>query len=57
MLFGLCNALAMFMQLMNDVLRPFLDDFIFMYFDNILIFLTSWKEHMGHIKKVLEVMK
>ena len=53
MSFGLCNALAMFMRLMNDVLQPFLDDFILVYLDDILIFSTSWEKHMVHIKKVL----
>ena len=45
------------MQLMNEVLRPFLDDFILIYLDDILIFSTSWEEHMEHVEKVLEMLK
>nr|CAD1829795.1 unnamed protein product [Ananas comosus var. bracteatus] len=39
--FGLCNALAIFMRLMNDVLRRFLDDFVIVYLDNILSYNRS----------------
>lgn len=55
--FGLCNTPTMFMWLINDVLWPFIEDFILMYLDDIMIFLTSWEKHMEHVKKVLEVLK
>jgi len=48
--FGLTNAPATFMRLMDDVLHPFLESFIIVYLDDILIFSNSWKEHMGHIQ-------
>jgi len=48
--FGLTNAPATFMRIMNDVLHPFLDTFIIIYLDDILIFNTSWEEHLGHIE-------
>nr|CAD1829814.1 unnamed protein product [Ananas comosus var. bracteatus] len=55
--FGLCNALAIFMRLMNDVLRPFLDDFVIVYLDNILIYNRSWEEHLAHVKKVFMLLE
>ena len=39
--FGLTNALASFMRLINDVLYPFLDSFVIVYLDDILIFNNS----------------
>lgn len=55
--FGLTNAPAIFMRLMNDVLRPFLDDFFIVYLDDILIFSKTWEEHLKHVKKTLDVSK
>ncbi len=55
--FSLCNALATFMHVMNDVLRPFLDDFVIFYSDDILIFIKSHDEHVMHVKKALDVLK
>jgi hypothetical protein len=54
MSFGLCNAPTTFMHVTNDVFRPFLDDFLIQYLDNILIFSGTWDEHVRHIKKVLD---
>jgi hypothetical protein len=50
MLFGLCNAPATFMHVMNDVFRPFLDDFVIVYLDDILVFSGTWDEHVRHVK-------
>ncbi|CAL2244417.1 unnamed protein product [Prunus armeniaca] len=52
--FGLCNAPATFMQLMNEVLRPFIDDFVIVYLNDILIFSVTWEDHIHHIAQVLE---
>eukprot|EP00253_Pinus_taeda_P010660 PITA_10660 len=54
--FGLCNALATFMRVMDDVLRPFLDDFVIFYLDDILIFSKSREDHVMHVRKVLDVL-
>jgi hypothetical protein len=55
--FRLCNAPATFMRVMNDVLRPFLDDFVIVYLDDILIFSKSREENIEHVKKVLDVLR
>jgi hypothetical protein len=55
--FGLCNAPATFMRVMNDVLRHFLDDCVIVYLDDILIFSKSREEHVKHVKQVLDVLR
>eukprot|EP00253_Pinus_taeda_P031913 PITA_31913 len=55
--FGLTNAPDTFMRVMNNVLRPFLNDFIIVYLDNILIFNKSIDEHVMHVNKVLDVLR
>ena len=48
--FGLCNALATFMRLMNDVLHSFIISFIIVFLDDILIYSYTWKEYIVHIR-------
>jgi hypothetical protein len=57
MSFGLCNAPTTFMCVMNDVFRPFLDDFVIVYLDDILIFSGTWDEHVRHVKQVLDTLQ
>jgi len=57
MSFGLCNAPTTFMRVTNDVFRPFLDDFLILYLDDILIFSGTWDEHVRHVKKVLDTLQ
>jgi hypothetical protein len=57
MSFGICNALATFMRVMNDVFRPFLDDFVIVYLDDILIFSRTWDEHVRHVRQVLDTFQ
>ncbi|KAK7918601.1 hypothetical protein WMY93_009885 [Mugilogobius chulae] len=52
--FGLTNAPAVFQSLINDVLRDFLNRFVFVYLDDILIFSQSHAEHQIHVRQVLQ---
>jgi hypothetical protein len=54
MSFGLCNAPTNFMCVMNDVSRPFIDDFVIVYLDDILLFSGTWHEHVRHVNQVLD---
>nr|GEU87665.1 hypothetical protein [Tanacetum cinerariifolium] len=56
MLFGLTNAPAIFMDLMNRVCKPYLDRFMIMFIDDILIYSKNRKEHEGHLKLVLKLL-
>ena len=54
--FGLTNAPAVFMDLMNRVFREFLDKFVIVFIDDILIFYKSKEEHETHLRTVLEIL-
>ncbi|GJS96111.1 putative reverse transcriptase domain-containing protein [Tanacetum coccineum] len=55
--FGLTNAPAVFMDLMNRVCKPYLDKFVIVFIDDILIYSKSKKEHEEHLKLILELLK
>nr|GEV44508.1 hypothetical protein [Tanacetum cinerariifolium] len=57
MSFGLTNAPAVFMDLMNRVCKPYLDKFVIVFIDDILIYSKYEKEHEEHLKAILELLK
>ncbi|GJW80197.1 putative nucleotidyltransferase, ribonuclease H [Tanacetum coccineum] len=55
--FGLTNAPAVFMELMNRVCRPYLDKFMIVFINDILIYSKTWEEHVEHLRLFLELLK
>ncbi|GKE10763.1 putative reverse transcriptase domain-containing protein [Tanacetum coccineum] len=55
--FGLTNALAVFMDLMNRVCKPYLDKFFIVFIDDILVYSKDKEEHGKHLKIILELLK
>nr|GEV78409.1 putative reverse transcriptase domain-containing protein [Tanacetum cinerariifolium] len=57
MSFGLTNAPAVFMDLMNRVCKPYLDKFIIVFIDDILIYSPNKEEHANHLRIILELLR
>ena len=55
--FGLTNALAVFMDLMNRVCKPYLDKFVIVFIDDILIYSKTKSDHEQHLRLMLELLK
>ena len=57
MSFGLTNALVAFMDLMTQLSRPYLDFFVIVFIDDILVYSWSRGEHAQHLRYVLQTLR
>ena len=55
--FGLTNIPATFMMLMNNIFHDYLDKFVIIYLDDILIYSKTKKEHIQHLQTILEILR
>ena len=57
MTFGLTNALATFMDLMNRVFHPYLNQFVVVFIDDILVYSKDAQKHKQHLRIVLQTLR
>ena len=55
--FGLCNAPATFTTLMNNIFHEYLDDFVIIFIDDILVYSKTTEEHAEHLEKVFQKLR
>ena len=57
MQFGLTNEPTAFMDLMNRVFLPYLDQFVVVFIDDILVYSKDAQEHEQHLRMVLQILR
>ncbi len=57
MFFELINDSSTFQNFMNDILMNYLDDFVVAYLNDIIVYSNSKKEHIKHVKKILQRLR
>ena len=57
MSFGMTNAPTIFMHLMNIVFQPYLDSFVIVFIDDILVYSRSREDHEQHLRTVLQILR
>ena len=55
--FGLTNSPSVFMDLMNRVFREFLDQFVIVFIDDILVYSQTEEDHAEHLRQVLQTLR
>jgi hypothetical protein len=55
--FGLSNAPSVFMRIMQNLFEPYLDQFVVIFIDDILVYSKNQEDHLDHLAKVLQVLK
>lgn len=55
--FGLINTLTTFMDMMNSIFKPYLNSFVVVFINYILIYLKSEEEHRSHLSVALTILK
>jgi len=55
--FGLTNGPSLFMDLMNRVFQPYLDKFVLVFIDGILVYSNSFEEHREHLRQTLQTLR
>ena len=57
MSFGLTNAPTTFMDLMNRFFQPYVDRFVMVFIDDILVYSKDWEDHDTHLRVVLKTLR